>query len=80
MIVDENNLILSEQLTSYFLFIKRWTKLREDAAGKMLKLAQQEEELVLLMRIKIGRRSIRVMDLISEKILNHRLETVLNSS
>ena len=37
----------------------------------------QEEALVQLMRDKVGRRSIRVMDLRSEKNLDQRIESVL---
>ena len=40
------------------------------------KLEQQEEELVPAYEDKVGRRSIRVMDLRSETNLDHRLETV----
>ena len=41
------------------------------------KLEQQEEELDHAYEDKVGRRSIRVMDLRSESNLDHRLENVL---
>ena len=50
-------------------------EIREDTAGKG-KLEQQEEVLDNY-EDKVGRRSIRVMDLRSEKDLDQRLELVL---
>ncbi len=51
-------------------------EIREDAAGKA-KIGTTRRGIGPAYEDKIGRRSIRVMDLISEKNLEHRLETVL---
>ena len=51
-------------------------EIREDAAGKA-KIGTTRRGIGPAYEDKIGRRSIRVMDLTSEKNLEHRLETVL---
>ena len=51
-------------------------EIREDAAGKA-KIGTTRRGIGPAYEDKIGRRSIRVMDLISEKNLDQRLETVL---
>ena len=51
-------------------------EIREDAAGKA-KIGTTRRGIGPAYEDKVGRRSIRVMDLISEKNLNQRLETVL---
>ena len=51
-------------------------EIREDAAGKA-KIGTTRRGIGPAYEDKIGRRSIRVMDLVSEKNLEHRLETVL---
>ena len=51
-------------------------EIREDSAGKA-KIGTTRRGIGPAYEDKIGRRSIRVMDLISEKNLDHRLETVL---
>jgi adenylosuccinate synthase len=51
-------------------------EIREDAAGKA-KIGTTRRGIGPAYEDKVGRRSIRVMDLISEKNLDHRLETVL---
>ena len=51
-------------------------EIREDSAGKA-KIGTTRRGIGPAYEDKIGRRSIRVMDLISEKNLSHRLETVL---
>ncbi len=51
-------------------------EIREDAAGKA-KIGTTRRGIGPAYEDKIGRRSIRVMDLVSENNLDHRLETVL---
>ena len=74
--VDENNLILSESANLILPFHKEMDEIREDAAGKA-KIGTTRRGIGPAYEDKIGRRSIRVMDLISEINLDHRLETVL---
>ena len=74
--VDENNLIISESASLILPFHKEMDEIREDAAGKA-KIGTTRRGIGPAYEDKVGRRSIRVMDLISEKNLDHRLETVL---
>ena len=74
--VDEKNLILSESANLILPFHKEMDEIREDAAGKA-KIGTTRRGIGPAYEDKIGRRSIRVMDLISESNLDHRLETVL---
>ena len=76
VIVDENNLILSESANLILPFHKEMDEIREDAAGNT-KIGTTRRGIGPAYEDKIGRRSIRVMDLISESNLDHRLETVL---
>ena len=74
--VDEKNLILSESANLILPFHKEMDEIREDTAGKA-KIGTTRRGIGPAYEDNIGRRSIRVMDLISEKNLEHRLETVL---
>ncbi len=74
--IDENNLILSESANLILPFHKEMDEIREDAAGKA-KIGTTRRGIGPAYEDKIGRRSIRVMDLVSKSNLNHRLETVL---
>ncbi len=74
--VDETNLILSESANLILPFHKEMDEIREDAAGKA-KIGTTRRGIGPAYEDKIGRRSIRVMDLVSENNLDHRLETVL---
>ena len=74
--VNSDNLILSEAATLILPFHKEMDEIREDAAGKA-KIGTTRRGIGPAYEDKIGRRSIRVMDLISESNLDHRLETVL---
>ncbi len=74
--VDENNLIISEAANLILPFHKEMDEIREDTAGKA-KIGTTRRGIGPAYEDKIGRRSIRVMDLVSEKNLDHRLETVL---
>ncbi len=74
--VDEKNLILSESANLILPFHKEMDEIREDSAGKS-KIGTTRRGIGPAYEDKIGRRSIRVMDLLSESNLDHRLETVL---
>ena len=74
--VTEKNLILSESANLILPFHREMDEIREDAAGKA-KIGTTRRGIGPAYEDKVGRRSIRVMDLISEKNLDHRLETVL---
>ena len=74
--VDEKNLILSESANLILPFHKEMDEIREDSAGKA-KIGTTRRGIGPAYEDKIGRRSIRVMDLSSENNLDHRLETVL---
>ena len=74
--ISEENLILSESANLILPFHKEMDEIREDAAGKA-KIGTTRRGIGPAYEDKVGRRSIRVMDLISEKNLEHRLETVL---
>ena len=74
--VDENNFIISESANLILPFHKEMDEIREDSAGKA-KIGTTRRGIGPAYEDKVGRRSIRVMDLISERNLDHRLETVL---
>jgi len=74
--ISENNLILSEAATLILPFHREMDEIREDAAGNS-KIGTTRRGIGPAYEDKVGRRSIRVMDLISEKNLDHRLEAVL---
>ncbi len=74
--VDENNLILSESANLILPFHKELDEIREDTAGKN-KIGTTRRGIGPAYEDKVGRRSVRVMDLASEKNLDQRLETVL---
>ena len=75
--VNANNLILSEAATLILPFHKEMDEIREDAAGKS-KIGTTRRGIGPAYEDKIGRRSIRVMDLASENNLDKRLDVVLN--
>tara|TARA_B100001121_G_scaffold237538_1_gene211193 strand:- start:88 stop:1380 length:1293 start_codon:yes stop_codon:yes gene_type:complete len=74
--IDENNLIISEAANLILPFHREMDEIREDAAGKS-KIGTTRRGIGPAYEDKVGRRSIRVMDLRSEKNLNQRLESVL---
>ncbi len=74
--VSPKNLIISESANLILPFHKEMDEIREDAAGKA-KIGTTRRGIGPAYEDKVGRRSIRVMDLISDENLNHRLETVL---
>jgi adenylosuccinate synthase len=74
--VSEKNFIISEAANLILPFHKEMDEIREDAAGKS-KIGTTRRGIGPAYEDKVGRRSIRVMDLRSENNLDHRLETVL---
>jgi len=74
--VSPKNLIISESANLILPFHKEMDEIREDAAGKA-KIGTTRRGIGPAYEDKVGRRSIRVMDLMSDENLDHRLETVL---
>ena len=74
--ITEKNLILSEAANLILPFHREMDEIREDTAGKA-KIGTTRRGIGPAYEDKVGRRSIRVMDLVTEENLNHRLETVL---
>ena len=74
--INQKNLIVSEAANLILPFHREMDEIREDAAGKA-KIGTTRRGIGPAYEDKVGRRSIRVMDLVSEKNLDHRLETVL---
>jgi len=74
--VNEDNFIISESANLILPFHREMDEIREDAAGKS-KIGTTRRGIGPAYEDKVGRRSIRVMDLRSESNLDHRLETVL---
>ena len=68
--------MISESASLIFLFIKKWTKLERMKLGKD-KIGTTRRGIGPCYEDKVGRRSIRVMDLRSESNLDRRLENVL---
>ena len=74
--INIENLIISESANLILPFHKEMDEIREDAAGKG-KIGTTRRGIGPAYEDKVGRRSIRVMDLRSEKNLDQRLESVL---
>ncbi len=74
--INQQNLIISEAANLILPFHREMDEIREDAAGKS-KIGTTRRGIGPAYEDKIGRRSIRVMDLISEENLDNRLEAVL---
>ena len=74
--VSEKNLIISDAANLILPFHRELDEIREDAAGKS-KIGTTRRGIGPAYEDKVGRRSIRVMDLVSAENLDHRLETVL---
>tara|TARA_Y100000590_G_scaffold8485_1_gene10635 strand:+ start:3903 stop:5192 length:1290 start_codon:yes stop_codon:yes gene_type:complete len=75
--ISEDNLILSESANLILPFHKELDEIREDSAGKE-KIGTTRRGIGPTYEDKVGRRSVRVMDLASEKNLDNRLEVALN--
>ena len=76
VLVDVDNFMISESASLILPFHREMDEIREDAAGKG-KIGTTRRGIGPAYEDKVGRRSIRVMDLRSEKNLDQRLETVL---
>ena len=74
--VDIDNFIISESANLILPFHREMDEIREDAAGKG-KIGTTRRGIGPAYEDKVGRRSIRVMDLRSEHNLDQRLESVL---
>jgi len=74
--INIDNFMISESASLILPFHKEMDEIREDAAGKS-KIGTTRRGIGPAYEDKVGRRSIRVMDLRSENNLDHRLETVL---
>ena len=74
--VNIENFIISESANLILPFHREMDEIREDAAGKG-KIGTTRRGIGPAYEDKVGRRSIRVMDLRSEKNLDQRLELVL---
>ena len=74
--INENNLILSEAANLILPYHKEMDEIREDSAGKA-KIGTTRRGIGPVYEDKVGRRSIRVMDLTSESNLDSRLDAAL---
>jgi len=74
--INEDNFIISESANLILPFHREMDEIREDAAGRG-KIGTTRRGIGPAYEDKVGRRSIRVMDLRSESNLDHRLENVL---
>ena len=74
--VSEKNLIISEAANLILPFHREMDEIREDIAGKS-KIGTTRRGIGPAYEDKVGRRSIRVMDLVSAENLDHRLEKIL---
>jgi len=74
--VDEHNLIISESATLILPFHSELDEMREDSAGNA-KIGTTRRGIGPAYEDKVGRRSIRVIDLASEENLDIRLDNVL---
>ena len=74
--ISPKNLIISEAANLILPFHQELDEIREDLAGKS-KIGTTRRGIGPAYEDKVGRRSIRVMDLLSEKNLDNRLDAVL---
>tara|TARA_Y100000590_G_scaffold370739_1_gene432750 strand:- start:479 stop:1774 length:1296 start_codon:yes stop_codon:yes gene_type:complete len=74
--ISEENLILSDSANLILPFHKDLDEIREDIAGKE-KIGTTRRGIGPAYEDKVGRRSVRIIDLFSEEILNKKLETAL---
>jgi len=75
--INTDNFIISDSATLILPFHREMDEIRESAAGKS-KIGTTRRGIGPAYEDKIGRRSIRVMDLISKENLDHRLENALD--
>jgi len=74
--INVNNFIISESANLILPFHKEMDEIREDSAGKS-KIGTTRRGIGPAYEDKVGRRSIRLMDLRSETNLDQRLDSVL---
>jgi len=74
--INDKNLIISEAVTLILPFHRELDKIRENQAGKE-KIGTTRKGIGPAYEDKVGRRSIRLMDLLSDKDLDNKLETAL---
>ena len=75
--IEEDNLIISESANLILPFHKEMDEIREDTAGKS-KIGTTRRGIGPAYEDKVGRRSVRLMDLRSEKNLDQRLDIALS--
>ena len=75
--INNKNLIISENATLILPFHSEMDEIREDAAGNS-KIGTTRRGIGPAYEDKIGRRSIRIIDLASEQNLDRRLEVALS--
>ena len=74
--INDKNLIISEAVTLILPFHRELDEIRENQAGKE-KIGTTRKGIGPAYEDKVGRRSIRLMDLLSDKDLDNKLETIL---
>ena len=74
--INDKNLIISEAVTLILPFHRELDEIRENQAGKE-KIGTTRKGIGPAYEDKVGRRSIRLIDLLSDKDLDYKLETVL---
>ena len=74
--ITNKNLFIAENAVLILPFHREMDEIREDAAGKS-KIGTTRRGIGPAYEDKVGRRSIRIMDLRSEKNLDQRLDSVL---
>ena len=74
--IAESNLIISDAATLILPFHREMDEIREDLAGSS-KIGTTRRGIGPAYEDKVGRRSIRVMDLVSESNLDKRLDNAL---
>ena len=75
--ITPKNIIISDSANLILPFHKELDEIREDAAGKA-KIGTTRRGIGPAYEDKVGRRSVRIMDLASEKDLDKRLDTALS--
>ena len=74
--INDKNLIISEAVTLILPFHRELDEIRENQAGKE-KIGTTRKGIGPAYEDKVGRRSIRLMDLLSDEDLDNKLETAL---
>jgi len=74
--INDKNLIISEAVTLILPFHRELDEIRENQAGKE-KIGTTRKGIGPAYEDKVGRRSIRLMDLLCDKDLDNKLETAL---